>query len=118
MKRYYEIVVIFRPTVSEEKLGKDIRKIKDIITSCDGEVVKEEHWGSKTLAYEIKKCTSGIYHFILCSIGKFSFVEELKKFFATNEDIIRYGIKKVEKEKLDKKQANKTSKEEVQHLTI
>lgn len=98
-KRYYEIVTVFAPTVAEDKLQNYISKIKSIINSCDGVIDKEENWGNRKLAYEIKKFTNGIYYFIACYIGKTSFVEELKKFFLTNEDIIRYGIKKIEKKK-------------------
>ncbi|MCX7941247.1 MAG: 30S ribosomal protein S6 [Endomicrobia bacterium] len=97
MKRFYEIVVIFVPDVSEEKLKKDVDRIKNIIKSNEGEVLKEEHWGNKKLAYEIKKFNNGVYHFILCTVGKNYFIEELKKFLLTNDSVLRYGIKKVEK---------------------
>ncbi len=97
MKRYYEIVTIFAPTVSEEKLKNDISKIKSIIKNSNGEVEKEEDWGNKQLAYEIKKFKNGIYNFISCFVEKTSFVDELKKFFSSNENIIRYGIKKIDK---------------------
>ncbi len=97
MKRYYEIVTIFAPNVSEEKMKSDIAKIKDIIKNSNGEVEKEENWGNKKLAYEIKKFQEGIYNFISCSVEKTSFVSELKKFLSSNEEIIRYGIKRIEK---------------------
>lgn len=96
MRRFYEIVVIFVPDVSEEKLKKDIDRIKNIINSNEGEMLKEEHWGNKKLAYEIKKFTNGVYHFISCAVGKYSFVEDLKRFLSTNDSVLRYGIKKVE----------------------
>ncbi|MCS7227850.1 MAG: 30S ribosomal protein S6, partial [Endomicrobia bacterium] len=61
MKRYYEIVSIFKPTISEEKLQNDIKKIKNIINAYNGEIISEENWGNKKLAYEINKCANGIY---------------------------------------------------------
>lgn len=102
MKRYYELVVIFSPVAKEEKVKKDIEKIKSIISNCNGNVIKEEDWGKKKLAYEIKKFNEGIYYFILCEIEKTNFPEDIKKFFSTNEDVIRYGIKKVENIKKEK----------------
>lgn len=95
MKNFYEIVTIFAPNVNEEKLQGYIKKIKSIVSSCDGNVISEENWGNKKLAYEIKKFDNGIYHFIFCEVEKSSFPSELKKFFSMTEDVIRYGIKKV-----------------------
>lgn len=95
MKRYYEIVIIFVPDINEEKLKKDISRVKDIINSNNGEVLTEEHWGNKKLAYQIKKFSNGVYHFISCVVEKTSFVEELKKFLSTNESVLRYGVKKI-----------------------
>lgn len=95
MKRYYELVIIFVPDVKEDKMKKDIERVKAIIASNNGEVLNEEHWGNKKLAYQIKKFENGIYHFIYCSVEKNTFVEELKKFLSTNESVLRYGIKKV-----------------------
>ncbi|MCS7231411.1 MAG: 30S ribosomal protein S6 [Elusimicrobiota bacterium] len=109
MKRYYEVVAIFSPVVKEEKIKSDIERIKSIISNCNGKIIKEEDWGRKKLAYEIKKFDEGIYYFIFCEIEKTTFPDELKKFFATNEDIIRYGIKKIEK--LKKKTEPKSSEE-------
>lgn len=97
MKRYYEVVIIFSPVTKEEKIKKDIERVKNIISNCNGTIVKEEDWGKRKLAYEIKKFDEAIYYFISCEVEKTTFPEELKKFFATNEDIIRYGIKKIEK---------------------
>ncbi|MEN3013578.1 MAG: 30S ribosomal protein S6 [Endomicrobiia bacterium] len=99
MNRYYETVIIFSPTIKEEKMKSDIERVKNIIVNCGGNVIKEENWGRKKLAYEIKKFEEGIYYFIFCEVEKTSFPEELKKFFATNENVIRYGIKKIEKPK-------------------
>ncbi|MFN3551032.1 MAG: 30S ribosomal protein S6, partial [Endomicrobiia bacterium] len=66
MKNFYEIITIFAPNIEEEKLQGYIKKIKSIISSCDGNIINEENWGNKKLAYEIKKFNSGIYHFIFC----------------------------------------------------
>ena len=64
MKRYYEIVTIFVPDIAEEKLNEKIKRVKNLINSSNGEVIKEENWGNKKLAYEIKKFNNGIYYFI------------------------------------------------------
>jgi len=95
VKRFYEIVAIFAPNVTDEKLNAYIKKIKEIIFSCKGNVINEENWGNRKLAYEIKKFENGIYYFIFCETEDNPLPSELKKFFSMNEDVLRYGIKKV-----------------------
>ncbi len=99
MKNFYEIVTIFSPNTDEQKLQEYIKKIKSIISLCEGNIIKEENWGNKKLAYEIKKFSSGIYHFIFCEANKSSLPSELKKFFSMTENVIRYGIKKIVQKK-------------------
>ncbi len=100
MKRYYEIVTIFVPDIAEEKLNEKIKKVKNLISSSNGEVIKEENWGNKKLAYEIKKFSNGIYYFIFCSVEKTTFVNDIKNLFSKDENILRYGVKKIDSKKI------------------
>lgn len=106
MKRFYEIVSIFAPNITDDKLNTYIKKIKEIISSCKGNVINEENWGNRKLAYEIKKFENGIYYFIFCETEGNSLPSELKKFFSINEDVLRYGIKKVVVKKEVEKEKN------------
>lgn len=66
MKQIYELTIVF-PEDKEGKLKKSVIKlIEDFAKSSKGEVMKHESWGVKTLAYPIKKNTTGEYeHFVL-----------------------------------------------------
>lgn len=58
--RKYEILFIVRP-LDEEATNAVIEKFSKLIAANGGEIVKEDRWGKKRLAYEIKKETEGYY---------------------------------------------------------
>ncbi len=59
--RRYETIVILRPSLGEDDINDITGKYADIIKKNNGEVIKEDHWGIKTLAYPIKKEQQGYY---------------------------------------------------------
>lgn len=56
----YELTVLIHPDL-EADLEKSLKKIRDLITSNGGEVVSEDNWGKKRLAYAVKKEDFAIY---------------------------------------------------------
>mgnify|MGYP000424491816 CR=1 FL=1 len=51
----YELVFIVRQEISPTRAKELAKKINDFIKSKGGEVKKEEYWGFRSLAFEIKK---------------------------------------------------------------
>ena len=58
--RKYEVLFIIRP-LDEEATNAVIDKFSKLIAANGGEIVKEDRWGKKRLAYEIKKEAEGFY---------------------------------------------------------
>ncbi|HLR00300.1 MAG TPA: 30S ribosomal protein S6 [Sphingobacterium sp.] len=58
----YESVIILTPLLSEEVAKETIEKFKTILTEGGAEIVAEDNWGLKKLAYPIQKKTTGFYH--------------------------------------------------------
>ncbi|MEH6306914.1 30S ribosomal protein S6 [Olivibacter sp. CPCC 100613] len=58
----YETVVILTPLLSEEVAKEVITKFKNILTENGAEIIQEDNWGLKKLAYPIEKKTTGFYH--------------------------------------------------------
>ena len=54
--RKYEVVFIIRP-MEEEATNAVIEKFSNLIVANGGTIDKEDRWGKKRLAYEIKDCT-------------------------------------------------------------
>jgi len=60
----YETVIILTPLLSEEVSKEAIAKFRSILTEGGAEIVHEDNWGLKKLAYPIDKKTTGFYHLI------------------------------------------------------
>jgi len=58
--RKYEIVFIIK-SLDEEATNAVIEKFSKLIAANGGEIVKEDRWGKKRLAYDIKKESEGYY---------------------------------------------------------
>lgn len=57
----YELVVIFTPVLAEDEYKTMQERFTGIITEAGGEVVNNEAWGMRGLAYPIAKKTTGLY---------------------------------------------------------
>lgn len=62
MVKQYETVFIMTPVLSEEQMKEAVNKYRDLLKSLDAEIVHEEKWGLKKLAYPIQKKSTGFYH--------------------------------------------------------
>lgn len=58
--RKYEVIFIVKP-MEEDATNAVIEKFSNLIQNNGGTIDKEDRWGKKRLAYEIKDCTEGYY---------------------------------------------------------
>ena len=56
----YELTVLIHPDL-EADLNKALGKVKSLITDNGGEIIKEDNWGKKRLAYQINREDFAIY---------------------------------------------------------
>lgn len=56
----YELTVLIHPDL-EANLDTALEKIRAIVKSAEGEVIKEDNWGKKRLAYRIKNEDFAVY---------------------------------------------------------
>ncbi len=59
--KYYELLYVLQPTMSEEDLNKFINEVGERIKAEGGEIFKNELWQKRNLAYPIKKFRQGYY---------------------------------------------------------
>ncbi|MBR4738819.1 MAG: 30S ribosomal protein S6, partial [Bacteroidales bacterium] len=64
MVKQYETVFIATPVLSEEQMKETVKKYIDLLTSKGAEIVYENNWGMRKLAYPIRKKTTGFYYLI------------------------------------------------------
>ena len=60
----YETVFILTPVLSDEQMKEAVKKYEDHLTHVGAEIVHEEHWGMRKLAYPIQKKSTGFYQLI------------------------------------------------------
>ena len=60
----YETVFILTPVLSDEQMKEAVKKYEDYLAKAGSEIVHEEHWGMRKLAYPIQKKSTGFYHLI------------------------------------------------------
>lgn len=58
----YETVIILTPLLSEEIVKETIEKFRTYMTENGAEIIHEDNWGLKKLAYPIEKKSTGFYH--------------------------------------------------------
>ena len=56
----YELTVLIHPDL-EADLDKAFEKVRALVTDNGGEIIKEDNWGKKKLAYQIKKQDFAVY---------------------------------------------------------
>ena len=68
--RRYETFIILDPDISEDQRSVVLQRTSDVIQQQDGFLAFIDEWGSRQLAYEIKKKARGYYvRFDFCGSG-------------------------------------------------
>jgi small subunit ribosomal protein S6 len=114
MLKQYETVFIATPVLSESQMKEAVAKYTDFIKNNGGEVVYEEDWGLRQLAYPIQHKTSGFYHLIQFK-GTPEFVASLETQYHRDERIIRFLTVALDKNAVayaEHRRANKQAKAE------
>lgn len=90
--RHYELVTILSPMLNQEQAVEAWGRIKDFITNREGEIVNERSWGTRRLAYPIRKGSynflEGSYYLTQFNTEK-SFNRELETFLRLDERVLR-----------------------------
>ena len=60
--REYELVLLLHPDADEERVGGVMERVRTIAADHGGEVVSEDPWGKRKLAYKIGDHTEATYH--------------------------------------------------------
>ncbi|MBP5340104.1 MAG: 30S ribosomal protein S6 [Prevotella sp.] len=92
----YETVFILTPVLSDDQTKETVAKFKKVLTDNGAEIVNEEAWGLKKLAYQIEKKTSGFY-FLVEFKAEPTIVKTLETAYRRDEKVIRFQTVKLEK---------------------
>ena len=92
----YETVFTLTPVLSESQVKETVDKFRKVITDNGGEIIHEEDWGLKKLAYPIQKKSTGFYHLIQFKIEGDG-IPKLEIQYRRDERIIRFLTIKMDK---------------------
>lgn len=90
--RTYELALVADPRISDDDMTALTNDTKQLITSRGGEILREESWGRRKLAYPIDKVTEGRYHFLYLQMepATAKLLPEVEMRLNQNDKILRF----------------------------
>ena len=110
----YETVFILTPVLSDEQMKETVAKFKKLLTDNGAEILNEEAWGLKKMAYPIQKKSTGFYC-LLEFKAEPSLINKLEVNYRRDEKVIRFMTVKLDKyavQYAEKRRAKLGKKEE------
>jgi len=109
----YETVFILTPVLSDDQMKETVAKFRTLLTDKGAEIVNEETWGLKKLAYAIQKKSTGFY----CRMelkAEPEVIKTLETGYRRDEKVLRYMTVKLDKyaAQYAEKRRNKFAKKE------
>ena len=93
---HYETVFVLTPVLSDVQMKEAVDKFKAILTEQGAEIVNEENWGLRKLAYPIQKKTTGFYNLLEFNANP-EVIAKLEVQFRRDERVIRFLTFKMDK---------------------
>ena len=95
--RRYETIFISDPDLSETERGQLFEKTKKLIPDYNGMLVVFDEWGTKKLAYDIKKKNRG-YYVLINYGGDGDLVDEMERSFRIDDRVLKFMTIVLDKE--------------------
>ncbi len=85
----YETVFILTPLLNEAQVQETIEKFRQVLKENSAEIIHEENWGLRKLAYPIQKKSTGFYVLIEFA-GPSEIVDQLEVAYRRDEKVVRF----------------------------
>ena len=92
----YETVFILTPVLSDEQMKETVAKFTDLLKKNGAEILNEETWGLKKMAYAIQKKSTGFYCLVEFKAEP-SVIKTVETGYRRDEKVIRYMTVKLDK---------------------
>ncbi len=92
----YETVFILTPVLSEVQIQETVAKIKQVLIDNGAELVNEEHWGLRKLAYPIQHKSTGYYQLFQFKAAP-ELIATLETAYKREERVLRFLTLKLDK---------------------
>jgi small subunit ribosomal protein S6 len=93
--RRYELMLLLRPDLEEDKLQSAVEKVTRAVVNGGGALTKVSPWGKRRLAYEINHHREASYFLLNFDIDP-SKVREIERGMLISEEILRHLVTVIE----------------------
>jgi small subunit ribosomal protein S6 len=90
----YDLVLLLDPQVQEQVRAKILADTRDAI-AAKGELVTDDDWGDRALAYPIERKTNAEYHLLQFHTTASELLSELERTLRITDGIMRFRIVKL-----------------------
>ncbi len=107
------------PVLSDAQMKEAVEKFKTLLTDKGAEIINEENWGIRKLAYPIDKKSTGFYNMLEYSVDP-SVIAGLEIQFRRDERVLRFLTTRHDKFSLEyseKRRRNRSSKKDAASTT-
>ena len=94
--RRYELMLVIRPDVPDDKSQAVIDRVTRQITAGGGQIIKVAPWGRRRLAYPIDRFREGSYHIVLFAAPPEA-LTELEHSLLITEEVLRHLVTRDER---------------------
>jgi small subunit ribosomal protein S6 len=89
LKRRYETILLFDIDAGDEKREAFLNRSKALIEQYDGNLLDQDEWGVRKLAYEVRKKNRG-YYVRLDYYSKTDMIDEFERIARLEESVMKY----------------------------
>jgi len=116
MLNQYETVFIVTPVLSEAQMKEAVEKFRGVITGKGGEIINEENWGLRKLAYPIQKKSTGFFTLIEF-MAPGDLVKPLEIEYKRDERVIRFLTTRLDKYSIEYAEKRRNKKQSAAKVT-
>jgi small subunit ribosomal protein S6 len=89
--RRYELMLLFRPDLEDDKLQSAVEKVTRAIVNAGGALTKVSPWGKRRMAYDIQHFREASYFLLHFDIAP-SAIREIERGLLISEEILRHLV--------------------------
>ena len=92
----YETVFILTPLLNDAQMQETVEKFRQVLKENSADIIHEENWGLRKLAYPIQHKKSGFYHLFEYTVEG-EVINPLEVEFRRDERMMRYLTVRLDK---------------------
>ena len=97
-ERLYDLIFICRPTTPEEEIHKLVAVLEQAASERGGKVEKVEKWGTRKLAYRVRKHREGYYVYLVLRSTQGEMIKELERRLKVSDPVIKHLTVRLDEE--------------------